>query len=26
VVAFGACAHLGGIPGLGNFWNRETIF
>jgi F420-non-reducing hydrogenase small subunit len=26
VVAFGACAHLGGIPGLGNFWNRESIF
>jgi len=26
VVAFGACAHLGGIPGLGNFWNREEIF
>jgi len=26
VVAFGSCAHLGGIPGLGNFWNRETIF
>ena len=26
VVAFGACAHLGGIPGLGNFWNKDTIF
>jgi F420-non-reducing hydrogenase small subunit len=26
VVAFGACAHMGGIPGLGNFWDRETIF
>lgn len=26
VVAFGACAHLGGIPGLGNFCTRETIF
>jgi len=26
VVAFGACAHLGGIPGLGNFCNREIIF
>ncbi|HUU64097.1 MAG TPA: oxidoreductase [Dehalococcoidia bacterium] len=26
IVAFGACAHLGGIPGLANFWNRETIF
>jgi len=26
VVAFGSCAHLGGIPGLGNFWTRDTIF
>ena len=26
VVAFGACAHLGGIPGLGNFYDREAIF
>lgn len=26
VVSFGACSHLGGIPGLANFWNRETIF
>jgi len=26
VVAFGACAHLGGIPGLANFWTRDTIF
>jgi F420-non-reducing hydrogenase small subunit len=26
VVAFGACAHLGGIPGLGNFCDRDTIF
>ena len=26
VVAFGSCSHLGGIPGLANFWNRETIF
>ena len=26
VVAFGACAHLGGIPGLGNFCTRDTIF
>lgn len=25
-IAFGSCAHLGGIPGLANFWNRETIF
>ncbi len=26
VVAFGACAHLGGIPGLGNFHTRAEIF
>jgi len=26
VVAFGSCAHLGGIPGLANFWTRYTIF
>ncbi|HID32091.1 MAG TPA: oxidoreductase [bacterium (Candidatus Stahlbacteria)] len=26
IVAFGSCAHLGGIPGLANFWNREKIF
>lgn len=26
IVAFGSCAHLGGIPGLGNFCTRETIF
>jgi len=26
VVAFGACAHLGGIPGLANFSSREKIF
>jgi F420-non-reducing hydrogenase small subunit len=26
VVAFGACAHLGGIPGLANFYDRESIF
>jgi F420-non-reducing hydrogenase small subunit len=25
VVAFGSCAHIGGIPGLANFWDRETI-
>jgi F420-non-reducing hydrogenase small subunit len=26
VVAHGSCSHLGGIPGLGNFWTKETIF
>jgi len=26
IVAFGACAHLGGIPGLANFFNRDEIF
>ena len=26
VVAFGSCAHLGGIPGLANFYSREEIF
>jgi F420-non-reducing hydrogenase small subunit len=26
VVAFGSCAHIGGIPGLANFANRESIF
>ena len=26
VVAFGACAHLGGIPGLANFFTRDAIF
>lgn len=26
LVAFGACAQLGGIPGLANLWSRETIF
>lgn len=25
VVAFGACAHLGGIPGLANFWRRDDV-
>jgi len=26
LVAFGSCAHLGGIPGLANLFNREQIF
>lgn len=26
VVAFGACAHLGGIPGLANVANRQEVF
>ncbi len=26
LVAFGACAQLGGIPGLGNFHDRQEIF
>ncbi len=26
VVAFGSCAHIGGIPGLANFSNRNKIF
>jgi len=26
VVAFGSCSHIGGIPGLGNFWNKQAIF
>ena len=26
IVAFGSCAHLGGIPGLANFWDRNAIF
>jgi F420-non-reducing hydrogenase small subunit len=26
VVAFGSCAHMGGIPGLGNLYSRDTIF
>lgn len=25
VVAFGSCAHLGGIPGLANLYDRESI-
>jgi F420-non-reducing hydrogenase small subunit len=26
MLAFGACSHLGGIPGLANLWDRKTIF
>ncbi|RLC91702.1 MAG: oxidoreductase [Chloroflexi bacterium] len=26
LVAFGSCAHLGGIPGLGNLFDRQSIF
>ncbi|MFH1177011.1 MAG: oxidoreductase [Acidobacteriota bacterium] len=26
MVAFGSCAHIGGIPGLANLFNREEIF
>jgi len=26
IVAFGSCSHIGGIPGLGNFWTKDTIF
>jgi F420-non-reducing hydrogenase small subunit len=26
VVAFGACSHLGGIPGLANLFDRKSIF
>lgn len=26
MVAYGSCAHLGGIPGLGNFSNKNEIF
>ena len=26
MVAFGACAHMGGIPGLANFWAKKDIF
>lgn len=25
LLAFGSCAHMGGIPGLANQWNREAI-
>jgi F420-non-reducing hydrogenase small subunit len=26
LVAFGSCAHLGGIPALANLWDREAVF
>ncbi|MEN8224240.1 MAG: oxidoreductase [Bacteroidota bacterium] len=26
MVAYGSCAHMGGIPGLANFHDRESIF
>ena len=26
MIAFGSCSHLGGIPGLANMWDRESIF
>jgi F420-non-reducing hydrogenase small subunit len=26
VIAFGACAHLGGVPALANLWDRAAIF
>jgi len=26
LVAFGSCAHLGGIPSLANLWDRRAIF
>lgn len=26
IFAFGACSHLGGVPGLANLWDRESIF
>jgi F420-non-reducing hydrogenase small subunit len=26
LIAFGACAQLGGVPGLANLWDRESIF
>ena len=26
LVAYGSCAHLGGIPGLANFSNKEQVF
>ncbi len=26
VIAFGSCSHLGGIPGLANLWDKQSIF
>jgi len=26
LIAFGACAQIGGVPGLANLWDRESIF
>jgi len=26
IVSFGSCSQLGGIPGLANFWDKESIF
>ncbi len=26
LIAFGSCSHLGGIPGLANLWDKESIF
>jgi len=26
VLAYGACSHLGGVPGLANLWDRKSIF